>query len=158
MEVSMTDSVLRVSAIALGAAAFLSLSPLSAARADTSAEPAPTPTTAAPASTAAAPASAPAPAAAAAPSLSEPAPTPGWAEGPSSGATAAAHPYVRHYAHRYTRRYAWRNGHRYVTYGDNPVAVAATGVAGGVADLGSLAAYPFYCFPNYGSCSVHWYH
>ena len=46
----------------------------------------------------------------------------------------------------------------YVTYGDNPVAVAATGVAGGVADLGSLAAYPFYCFPNYGSCSVHWYH
>jgi hypothetical protein len=151
MEVSMTHGVLRVSAIALGAAAFISLSPLSTARADTSAEPAPTPSTAAPASSAAAPT-------AAAPSLSEPAPTPGWAEAPSSGAMAAEHPYVRHYAHRYTRRYAWRNGHRYVTYGDNPVAVAATGVAGGVADLGSLAAYPFYCFPNYGSCSVHWYH
>jgi hypothetical protein len=148
MEVSMTDAVLRVSAIALCAAAFISLSPLSTARADTSAEPAPTPSTAAPASSAAAPA-------AAAPSLSEPAPTPGWAEAPSSGAMAAEHPYVRHYAHRYTRRYAWRNGHR---YGDNPVAIAATGVAGGVADLGSLAAYPFYCFPDYGSCPVHWYH
>ena len=43
------------------------------------------------------------------------------------------------------------NGRR---YSDNPVATAATGVAGGVADLGSIAAYPFYCFPNYGSCSV----
>ena len=147
----MTDSVLRVSAIALGAAAFISFSPLSAASADTSAEPAPTPSVSAPASTGASPA-------AAAPSLSEPAPTPGWAEAPSSGATAAQRPNVRHYAHRYTRRYAWRNGHRYVTYGDNPVAVTATGVAGGVADLGSLAAYPFYCFPNYGSCPVHWYH
>ena len=28
------------------------------------------------------------------------------------------------------------------------------GVAGGAADLGSVAAYPFYCFPNYGSCPV----
>jgi hypothetical protein len=27
-------------------------------------------------------------------------------------------------------------------------------MAGGVADLGSIAAYPFYCFPRYGSCSV----
>jgi hypothetical protein len=27
-------------------------------------------------------------------------------------------------------------------------------VVGGVADLGSIAAYPFYCFPNYDSCSV----
>jgi hypothetical protein len=34
------------------------------------------------------------------------------------------------------------------------MAAAATGVAGGIADLSSLAAYPFYCFPNYGSCSV----
>ena len=50
------------------------------------------------------------------------------------------------------RHYAWRNGHHY--YSDNPVASAATGVAGGIADLGSIAAYPFYCFPNYGSCSV----
>jgi hypothetical protein len=155
----MTDSVLRVSAIALAAAAFLSLSPLSAARADTSAdtsaEPAPTPSVSAPASTSgSAPASNGAAPTASAPSLSEPAPTPSVAEAPSGGATAAQRPYVRHYAHRDTRRYAWRNGHR---YGDNPVAVAATGVAGGVADLGSLAAYPFYCFPNYGSCPVHWY-
>jgi hypothetical protein len=147
----MTDSVLRVSAIALGAAAFLSLSALSAARADTSAdtsaEPAPTPSVSAPASNGAAPT-------ASAPSLSEPAPTPSVAEAPSGGATAAQRPYVRHYARRDTRRYASRNAHH---YGDNPVAVAATGVAGGVADLGSLAAYPFYCFPNYGSCPVHWY-
>jgi hypothetical protein len=28
------------------------------------------------------------------------------------------------------------------------------GVAGGVADLGSIAAYPFYCFPDYGACRV----
>ena len=34
------------------------------------------------------------------------------------------------------------------------MAVAAIGMASGVAALGSLAAYPFYCFPNYGSCSV----
>ena len=153
----MTDSVLRVSAIALAAAAFLSLSPLSAARADasadTSAEPAPTPSVSAPAS-GSAPASNGAAPTASAPSLSEPAPTPSVAEAPSGGATAAQRPYVRHYARRDTRSYAWRNGHR---YGDNPVAVAATGVAGGVADLGSLAAYPFYCFPNYGSCPVHWY-
>jgi hypothetical protein len=37
------------------------------------------------------------------------------------------------------------------------VATAANGVVGGVADLGSIAAYPIYCFPNYGSCPVHWY-
>jgi len=28
-------------------------------------------------------------------------------------------------------------------------------VVGGVADLGSIAAYPFYCFPRYGSCHFH---
>ena len=39
----MTNSVPRTSAIALGVAAFVSLSTLSAARADSSAEPAPTP-------------------------------------------------------------------------------------------------------------------
>ena len=149
-EVSMTHSVLRASAVALGAVAFVWLSPLPTALADTSAEPAPTP------SQPAAPAAA-APTAAA-PSLSEPAPTPGWAETGPGGARVAEHAHMRHYAHRYTRHYAWRNGRRYVTYSDNPVAVAATGVAGGVADLGSLAAYPFYCFPNYGSCPVHWYH
>ena len=29
---------------------------------------------------------------------------------------------------------------------------AAHGVVGGVTTLGSVAAYPIYCFPNYGSC------
>jgi hypothetical protein len=130
----MTYSPTRTSAIALGVAAFVSLAPLSAAFADSSAEPAPTPS--------------PAPASsAAAPSLSEPAPTPGWAESGPGGTTVAQHS-MRHYAHRH---YAYRSGYR---YSDNPVATAATGVAGGVADLGSIAAYPFYCFPNYGSCSV----
>jgi hypothetical protein len=138
----MTRSVSRASAIALGVAAFVSLSTLSAARADSSTEPAPTPS--APAAATPAPAST-----AAAPSLSEPAPTPGWAESGPGGTTVAQHPSVRHYAHRH---YAYRSGHRY--YSDNPVTTAATGVAGGVADLGSIAAYPFYCFPNYGSCSV----
>ncbi len=138
----MTYSAPRTSAIAFGVAAFVSLSTLSVARADSSAEPAPTPS--APALTAN-----PAPAStAAAPSLSEPAPTPGWAESGPHGATVAQHPYDRRHAHR---RYAYRTGHR---YNDNPVTTAATGVAGGVADLGSIAAYPFYCFPNYGSCSV----
>jgi hypothetical protein len=138
----MTRSVCRASAIALGVAAFVSLTPLSAAFADPSAEPAPTPS--APAAATPAPAASPA-----TPSLSEPAPTPGWAESGPGGPTVAQHPSVRDYARRH---YASRSGHRY--YSDNPVATAAIGVAGGVADLGSIAAYPFYCFPNYGSCSV----
>jgi glucose/arabinose dehydrogenase len=140
-EVMMTCRVPRTSATALGVAAFVSLSSLSAARADSSAEPAPTPSVTA---------QTPEPTTAAAPSLSEPAPTPGWAEAGPNGAIVAQHPTVRHY----TRHYAQRNAHRYDRYGGNPVATAATGVAGGVADLGSIAAYPFYCFPNYGSCSV----
>jgi hypothetical protein len=56
-------------------------------------------------------------------------------------------------ARRHHRRYASLDGHHHAHYSHNPVAAAATGV---VADLGSLAAYPFYCFPNYGSCSVRW--
>ncbi|HEY1452205.1 MAG TPA: hypothetical protein VGF57_01975 [Roseiarcus sp.] len=64
---------------------------------------------------------------------------------------------TRHYAHHYTRHYAWRNGHRYVAYGANPVRAVANGVVDGVADLGSIATYPIYCFPNYGSCPMHWY-
>jgi hypothetical protein len=137
----MTRSVPQISAIALGVAALVSLSPLSMARADPPATPA---------SSAPTPAPSPAPApSAAAPSLSEPAPTPAWAESRPTKTTGAQHAAVRHYTHRH---YAYRNGHRY--YGDNPVATTATGVAGGVADLGSIAAYPFYCFPNYGSCSV----
>jgi hypothetical protein len=133
-----THRIAKSSAITLGLAAFVSLSPL-VARADTS-PPAPASSTSTPA---------PSPAA---PSLAEPAPTPGWAESGPGGPTVAQHATVRHYPRHYTRHYAWRNGHRY--YSDNPVASAATGVAGGIADLGSIAAYPFYCFPNYGSCSV----
>ena len=142
----MTHSIARTSAIALGMAALVSLSPLSA-QAD---PPAPASSAAAPTPM---PPARPAPASSAAtPSLNEPAPTPGWAESEPGGPTVAQRTAVRHYPHHYVRRYAWRNGHRY--YSDNPVASAATGVAGGIADLGSIAAYPFYCFPDYGSCRV----
>jgi hypothetical protein len=137
----MTRSVSQASAIALSVVAFVSLAPLSNAFADPPAEPAPTPS---------APAIVPSPApttTATAPSLGEPAPTPGWAEAGPNGGTSAQHPGARHT----TRHYAYRTGHR---YDGNPVRSAATGVAGGVAVLGSIAAYPFYCFPNYGSCSV----
>jgi hypothetical protein len=153
----MTRTVSRTSAIALGMAALVSLSPVFA-WADPSAEPAPNP---APTSSAAAPSTAPTPtpperpatsSSATAPSLAEPAPTPSWAESGPQGPTVAQQSGARRYSHHYVRHYAWRNGRRY--YSDNPVATAATGVAGGVADLGSIAAYPFYCFPNYGSCSV----
>jgi len=89
---------------------------------------------------------------AAAPSLNEPAPTPNWAESGPQGSTAAHGPAIRQASRHHTRRYVSRNWRR--TYSGNPVTTAATGVAGGVADLGSVAAYPFYCFPNYGSCSV----
>jgi hypothetical protein len=149
-----TYSVPRISAMALSAAALMSLSTLSAARADSSAPPA---SNAAPASSPAAPSPAPTPparpastsSAAAAPSLDEPAPTPGWAEAGPRETAVAQHPAVRHYTRRH---YAYRDGHRY--YSDNPVGQVAMGVAGGAADLGSVAAYPFYCFPNYGSCRV----
>ena len=145
-EVIMTHIALRVSAIALGVASLVSLPSPPAVRAD---EPAPTPST--PGS---APSAAPS-SSAAAPSLAEPAPTPDfWVESGSGRPTVAQHPAARRYAHHHARHYGWPNGHRY--YSDNPVAAAATGVVGGVADLGSIAAYPFYCFPDYGSCSVHW--
>ena len=128
----MTYSFLRVPAIALGMA--VSLSALSIARADTSGPP-----------------SSPS---AAAPSLSEPAPTPGWAEaGPTSSGNAATA--VHHRPHAYMRHHAWRNRQYYVR-SSNPVADAATGVVGSAAELGSLAAYPIYCFPRYGSCPVYW--
>ncbi len=137
----MTQTIARTSAIALGLAAFVSLSPL-AARADASG--APTPNT-------------PAASIAAKPSLSEPATTPTWAEAGPNGPAVAQQSATRHYPRdRHARRYAWRNERaRYRYSSDHPVASAATGVADGVADLGSIAAYPFYCFPNYGSCSVH---
>ena len=134
----MSRGIPRVSILALGLVAFVSSSPLHPARADDSAHPAPS-------------------LGAPAPSLAEPAPTPDfWVEsGPEEG-TAAQRPAARRHARRYARHYAWRNGRRYAYHGDNPMAVAAIGMAGGVAALGSLAAYPFYCFPNYGSCAVRW--
>jgi hypothetical protein len=145
-KVVMTHRVLQVSAIALGVAALVSLSPLSAARADIS-------TTGGAAS---------APSGAALPSGGPGTPTENAAASTGGEVPAVqppARPYVGHYAHHYAPRthYAWRKGHRYVYYGyrHNPVATAATGVVGGVADLGSIAAYPIYCFPNYGSCPVY---
>ena len=140
-------SVPRTSALAFGVAALVSLSALSAARADSLSEPAPTPSVTMPAhpvsTTTPAPTSS-----ASAPSLNEPSPTPAWPESRPHGKVARNSP-VRHSAHHH---YAYRNerGRR----SDNPVATVAMGVAGGAADLGSVAAYPFYCFPNYGSCPV----
>ena len=145
----MTHGALRVSAIALGAAAFVSLSSLSAVYADTST---PTGATSPQSGASSTPSGAAPTQSEATPSLSEPAPTPGWAEAGPQGVQQPSH----HYVHHYTRHYAWRNGHRYVYYSNNPVASAATGVVGGLADLGSLAAYPIYCFPRYGSCRVYW--
>jgi hypothetical protein len=140
----MTYSVPRASAIALSVAALVSLSPLTPARAD-SASPAVTPSVIMPAHPPST--STPAPTStAAAPSLSEPAPTPDWAESRPHGTVAQNSP-IRHSAHHH---YAYRSERR----SGNPVATVAMGVAGGAADLGSVAAYPFYCFPNYGSCSV----
>ena len=152
----MTHGVLQVSAIALGVAAFVSLSPLSPARADMSATSGTTSATSG---------ATPAPSPAASPS-SGAASTPGGATFTGNAAASAgsegtavephSHAYVRHYARHYTRHYVWRNGHRYYYgYHYNPVAAAATGVAGGLADLGSIAAYPIYCFPYYGSCPVY---
>ena len=71
----------------------------------------------------------------------------GLAQSGSNGQSVTQNPSARHYAHRH---YAY--GRR--EYSDHPVRTVAMGVAGGAADLGSVAAYPFYCFPNYGSCPV----
>ncbi len=130
----MTRSVSRVSIIALGVTIFVSSSSISMVRAETSAQLAPT-------------------SSASAPSLADPVPNPDfWMESGPDDATVARDPGSHHRARHYARRYARRDGH----YRDNPAAIAATRVAGGAADVGSLAAYPFYCFPNYGSCSVRW--
>jgi hypothetical protein len=127
----MTRSILRVSILALGAAAFVSSSSLVPARADTSAQPAP------------------------GSSVVQAAPRPDfWVESGPDDAMPSQRPSARRHARHYPRHYAWRNLRRYAYRRDNPIAVAAIGMAGGVAELGSLAAYPFYCFPNYGSCSV----
>ena len=127
----MTHGALHVSAIALGVAAFVSVLPLSTASADS-----------------------PAPGLSA-PSLAEPAPKPlASAPGEAAGAGVMppdrpSHVYVGHSARH--ARYASRHGRRYA-YRRAPFEDAATGVVGAVADLGSIAAYPLYCFPNYGSC------
>jgi hypothetical protein len=81
------------------------------------------------------------------PSLSEPAPTPDVATAPGS-ATPAMQPPVRSHARHYARHNHYARSGR---YDRNPVA----DVFGGVADLGAMAAYPIYCFPNYGSCPVY---
>jgi hypothetical protein len=79
------------------------------------------------------------------------------------GQRNAAHE-PRHYARRTERNYVRternyaRNERGHVRRGENPVAAAATGAVGAVADLGSIAAYPIYCFPNYGSCRVDWFY
>ena len=65
--------------------------------------------------------------------------------------------YARRWAPHEMRQYGWRSAPRYAPRSQNPVAAAANGAAGAVADLGSIAAYPIYCFPNYGSCPFHWY-
>ncbi len=118
-----------ISAIALGMAALVSF-PLFAAFADT-----------------------PAPAGPNTPSLSEPSPTPAWAEsGPAATGNATAINHQR--ARGHVRHIVYRREPRDARAGDNFVADTASGVVGGVADLGSMAAYPFYCFPDYGSCSV----
>jgi hypothetical protein len=142
----MTHGALRVSAIALGVAVFVSLSPLSMVSADTST---PSGMTSPQSGESSSPNGAPPTTGEATPSLSEPTPTPGLAE---AGPQDVQQP-SRSSADHYARHYAWRNGHRY--YSNNPVAFAATGVVGGLADLGSIAAYPIYCFPRYGSCPVY---
>ncbi len=147
-EVMMTYRISCTSALAIGAAALVSLSTLSAARADSSADPAPTPSFTVPAHPSSAPTSAPT-STATAPSLAEPAPTPAWVEAGPAQHPVGRQPAARREIHHH---YAYRDAHRY--HSDNPVRTVAMGVAGGAADLGSVAGYPFYCFPNYGSCPV----
>ena len=143
----MTYSPPRTSALAFGVAALVSLFALSAACADSVPSPNPAPSVTMPAHPPSLATSVPAPTSTAtAPSLSEPAPTPDWAELGTHG-TVAQNSTVRHSARHH---YAYRNERR----GDNTVATVAMGMAGGAADLGSVAAYPFYCFPHYGSCAV----
>jgi hypothetical protein len=131
----MANSVLRVTIAVLGVAALVSSFPLSAVRADTT----PTPSVADTTPTS---------------SVNEPATTLHfWVESGPDEATVVQHPATRYNPRHYARHYTWRAGRRSV-YSDNPVVAAATGVAHRVANLGLLAAYPFYCFPNYHSCAV----
>ena len=187
----MRQGAFHVSAIALGVAAFVCVSPLSAALADAPttsgaivepdgsasalhaatpslAEPNPTPLWAdlggpVPPNAMASRQSATAPTqSAAAPPLNAPAPPPRLAESspaataPAAGAATEGQRPSHAYAHHVLRHphYAWRNGHRYYRHEGNPVVAVARGVVGGVADVGAIAAYPIYCFPDYGSCRV----
>ena len=156
----MTNDALHISVLALGVAAFAWLTPLSPARADSPpannatpslASPAPTSLTAPSGPAATAPTANPAPAqSAATPSLGEPAPTSKIAESGTANARPPSHAYS---PHAYRRHYARAYVHRY-RENENPVTAAAHGVVAGVSTLGSVAAYPIYCFPNYGSCHL----
>jgi hypothetical protein len=171
----MTNGILlRGSAIALGVAAFVSFSALSQAQADAAADTtsmnastsdrlAPTPNWAefpqarprpvvsmAPA---AAPNDSSTTASSTTASSSINAPAPGWAESheglaandtskDTTKAADASRESPVHYAIHHPRHYARWDG--------NPVRP----IVGGVADLGSVALYPIYCFPSYGRCPV----
>ena len=139
----MTHSVVGGSAIALGLAAVVSLSTLTA-RSETS-----------PAAPSATSGEAASPVGAAATTGNPATPGSEAVRPPARPYVHVTRPYVRHYAHHYTRHahYAWRKGRRYAYH--DPVAAGAAAVVGGVADLGSIAAYPVYCFPHYGSCPVY---
>ena len=146
----MTRGALHVSAIAFGVAALALMSPHSTVSADPSATGAATPSLAEPAPTPKLTISSPdttAPAPGAATSFPEPPPRPRVATSGDMGSGAAqpTHAYGHHYARAYSHRYRDRD----------PVTAAASGVVGGVADLGAIAAYPVYCFPRYGSCPVY---
>jgi hypothetical protein len=139
----MTHDALHVSVLALGVAALAWIAPLSPARADSSAPDASTPSLSEPA---------PTPSIATTPngptptqSAVEPPPKPSMAEGGTDAMPRATHAYKHHYARANARR---------PRDDENPVMAAAHGVVGGVTTLGSVAAYPIYCFPNYGSCRL----
>jgi hypothetical protein len=182
----MAHAVLRVSTFVLGAAAFVSLSPLCIVLADhattSGAESAPDgagPTASGATAAPSGPASAPNTTTPAAIGVTESAPDAaapaasgataaqsgtasrhGAAASAASGTTTAPSGVtaVQHYAHASVRYYAHdhsRYAHPYRSaYSHNPVAAVVAGVLRSAADLGSLAAYPVYCFPRYRSCRV----
>jgi hypothetical protein len=128
----MTYSAIRVPAVALGAACLVWLSPLAPAHANMAAT---SGATSAPAQGASAPSGAVAA-------------TPGATSSPSGPAVVRRRAVGHHHYVHHNARYA-----RYYRY--HPIAAGAATVADGIADLGSIAAYPIYCFPNYGTCPVY---